>query len=61
MAELRPVSITTNIAPQITEDPLATKERKEDLRRFTIDQIRGVLKERDPETMFLLNRALGRS
>ncbi len=56
---LRPVSITTNVAPNITEDPLATKERKEDLRRFTVDQVRGVLRERDPETMFLLKRALG--
>lgn len=57
--QVRPVSITTNVAPQITEDPLATQERKEDLRRFTIEQIRAIARERDPETMFLLKRALG--
>ena len=52
----RPISVSTNI--NINEDPIATKERKEDLRRFQLEVIRDALRRRDAGLMLELRRAL---
>ena len=54
----RPVSVQYTVAPSIIEDPLASKERREDMRQFTVDQIKTMVRSRDPEFMIDLRRAL---
>jgi hypothetical protein len=54
----QPVTVNYTVAPNINEDPLATAERKEDMRRFQNDQMRKMLKERDPEFLYELRRVI---
>ena len=58
MTKARPIAVTYTVAPQIIEDPLASKERREDMRQFTTDQIRGLVRRRDPEFILELRDAL---
>jgi hypothetical protein len=58
IAASRPVNVTTTIAPTYVEDPTSSKERREDLRRFEHDNLKRILRSRDPETVYLIRRAL---
>jgi hypothetical protein len=54
----RPVNVQYAPAVSISEDPTATKERREDLRTFTNESVMRMLRERNPEFMGELRRAL---
>lgn len=58
LAKARPVTLNTTIAPTYNEDPTSSKERREDLRRFEHENLKRILRSRDPETVYLIRRAL---
>jgi hypothetical protein len=59
LTQLRPISVNYSVSPTINEDPTASREKREDLRKFTGDVFRNLLRERDPELMYELRRVLG--
>jgi hypothetical protein len=57
----KPTTVNYTVAPTFNDDPYATKERREDAARFNADNLKQLLRERDPEVMYQLREIIRES